>query len=608
MQSHLWTTTIRPEFFVWMEPPAYHLEGQGVVIQNSSKMRIPGMDTEKLDRSVELLQEHKDEWARLPIPKKIELLLQVRSRLGERAEKWVETSAKSKSMDPHSPWVGEEWTTGPWAIAEGINGYLDTLQALAAGRLLKPKKVSTRPDGQVVARIFPANIFNVIMLNGIHADVWMQPGVSAADLESHMGAFYRQEDPSGKVSLVLGAGNVTSIAPLDAIYKLYACGQVVLLKLSPVNDCVGPILEDVFAPLIEAGFLQCAYGGADVGKYLVQHAGIDEIHITGSAHTHDSIVFGSEPEGAERKRLNQPLISKPITSELGGVGPVIIAPGKWSRADIRFQAENVVTMKLHNNGYNCVASQVLILPESWNQREEFLDAVRDLMRRLPPRPAFYPGATERHQEALAAHANVEQFSADETRLLITDVDPNAENVYCFNKEFFGAVFAQTSLPGKDAAEFLRNAVDFCNRKLSGTLGATLIVHPRTIKELGPALDNSIAALRYGSVGVNIWNAAAFLLAQASWGAYPGHSFADIQSGMGVVGNSFLFDKPEKTVARGCFYPFPRSWLHGESSFFPRPPWFVTNKTAHLTTKRVAMFAASPGYRHLPGILISALLG
>ena len=54
-----------------------------------------------------------------------------------------------------------------------------------------------------------------------------------------MAAFYRERGPHGGVALVLGAGNVNSIPPLDALYRLIARGQVVLLKMNPVNDYLG---------------------------------------------------------------------------------------------------------------------------------------------------------------------------------------------------------------------------------------------------------------------------------------------------------------------------------------------------------------------------------
>jgi aldehyde dehydrogenase (NAD(P)+) len=566
------------------------------------------MDTLKLDQYLQVLQDHKNEWACLPVPEKLALLDQIRLRLADRSEALVQASIRGTQMQPGTPVEGEEWTLGPWTLAEGINGYRDTLRALANGRVLMPKKIHTRSNGQVAARIFPNTIFDKILLNGISGEVWMQPGVTESNLKEKMAAFYHQEDPQGKVTLVLGAGNVSGIPPRDVLYRLFGLGQVVILKMSPVNDYLGPVFEDIFAPLFQAGYLRFAYGGVEVGDYLVHHPGVEEIHMTGSARTYQAILFGSGPEGEERKRRNTPFLQKPFTGELGGVTPTILVPGKWSKADIQFQAENVVTMKLQNASFNCAATQVLVLADTWDQRDEFLEAVRKLMRSAQPRKSYYPGADRRQQEALAAHPEAELLGGDVPRTLITGLDPNAENELCFQKEFFSPVFAQTSLPGQDPAEFLRNAIWFCNEKLYGTLGVTILIHPKTLKQLGTDFESALTDLHYGSIGVNVWNAAAFLLVQATWGAFPGHSSGDIQSGIGFVGNSFLFEQPERTVMRGSFYPFPRTWLHGDPAFLPKPPWFITNKTAHTTTRGVARITLDPRFRHLPAILLSALRG
>ena len=71
--------------------------------------------------------------------------------------------------------------------------------------------------------------------------------------------------------MVLGAGNITSIAPLDVLYELYANNRVVALKLNPVMDAMLPVYQRIFAPLIDLGVLAIVTGGADVGDYLVHH-------------------------------------------------------------------------------------------------------------------------------------------------------------------------------------------------------------------------------------------------------------------------------------------------------------------------------------------------
>jgi aldehyde dehydrogenase (NAD(P)+) len=70
----------------------------------------------------------------------------------------------------------------------------------------------------------------------------------------------------------------------------------------------------------------------------------------------------------------------------------------------------------------------------------------------------------------------------------------------------------------------------------------------------------------------------------------------------------LFDRAQKAVVRAPFHPFPRSVANREFSLSPRPPWFVTNKTAAVTTRRLTQFAADGRLRHLPGIFASALRG
>ncbi|GIT57760.1 MAG: hypothetical protein Ct9H300mP18_11890 [Candidatus Neomarinimicrobiota bacterium] len=94
----------------------------------------------------------------------------------------------------------------------------------------------------------------------------------------------------------------------------------------------------------------------------------------------------------------------------------------------------------------------------------------------------------------------------------------------------------------------------------GTLGANIIIHPKTIKQLGPDLENIISELKYGSIGINTWCAMAFLTAECTWGAFPGHATNDIQSGNGVVHNTRLFDKPEKTVVLCPIFSIPQKFI------------------------------------------------
>ncbi|GAC1437345.1 MAG: aldehyde dehydrogenase family protein [Chloroflexota bacterium] len=567
----------------------------------------------ELDASIALLQAHKDRWARLRAGDKVAYLLNARMRAPRVAERWVAAATAAKGIPPGSALAGEEWLSGPWALLFALNRLAETLRSVARDGTpgLKPGAVRERPDGQVVVDVFPLTIYDRLLLSGVAAEVWMQPGVTRATLAATMAGFYRQCDPHGRVALVLGAGNIASIPALDVLTKLFNEGCVCLLKLNPVNAYLGPFFAEIFARLIGDGYLRLAYGDAEVGSYLCGHPGIETIHMTGSDRTHDAIVFGTGPEGAAHKANHEPLLHKRITGELGNVSPTIVVPGPWTVADVRFQAAHIATQKMHNAGCNCVAAQVLVLPERWRRTPALLHQVRETLRETP-RHAYYPGAAARQRPFLERYAAAGlRGRPDDAAVpcaVIGPVDPTDVQSVCFQTEAFGGMLAWTPLPATNAADYLRRAVQLCNETLKGTLGANIIIHPTTMRELGPAFDEAIAALRYGCVAVNAWTGMGFLLAQTPWGAYPGHTRADIGSGIGVVHNTYLFDRPQKSVVRGPFYPFPRGLAHGQASLLPKPPWFVTHARAQRVGRGLVRFEARPGLRHLPGIIADALRG
>ena len=116
--------------------------------------------------------------------------------------------------------------------------------------------------------------------------------------------------------------------------------QVVVAKMNPVNDYLGPLLRRAFEPFVERGFVEFAYGGpgarqhalpqqaavgfhgaaiwagghlngtvaacprllAAVGKALCEHPVVESIHLTGSADTYNAIVWGSKDAPVRPRR------------------------------------------------------------------------------------------------------------------------------------------------------------------------------------------------------------------------------------------------------------------------------------------------------------------
>ncbi|MBN9634817.1 MAG: aldehyde dehydrogenase [Actinobacteria bacterium] len=557
--------------------------------------------TALVDQALGDLAEGEKAWAATPLARRRQILDDVQQLAVRHGAEWVEAAVGIKQLNPQSPLVGEEWISGPYPLAAGAAALSASLAKLEAGQSPLNGADFGTAAGRTTVKVLPLNIFDKLLLSGFSAEVWLQPGVSRDEALRTAGLAQRDPGKTNGIGVVLGAGNITSIAPLDTVYELIAHNRVVALKLNPVTDPLLPVLTKVLAPFIALGAVRILTGGADVGTYLVQHDAVDHVHMTGSALTHDAIVFGVGDEGARRKAAGEPILHKGITSELGGVSPTIVVPGKWSRADIEFQANHLATQRLHNNGYNCVASQVVVLSSKWAQRDEFVAALTKAIAAAPNRAAYYPGSDARVAGAEATYPQAQRLG---DRVLV--VDPE-DRTALLNTEYFSPVYGVVDLDS-DGVEFVREATRLANEDFVGTLGVNIVAAPATIKALGKAFDAMIEALHYGTVAVNAWTGVGYLTPHATWGAFPGHTLADVQSGIGVVHNGFLLEKPERTVVRGPFRPSPRSLIGGELSISPKPPWFVNNRTAATTGRLLTAFTGKPSWAKLPAIFVSALRG
>jgi acyl-CoA reductase-like NAD-dependent aldehyde dehydrogenase len=563
---------------------------------------FPATPRAEIDRALADLARTKQRWAELGIPERVALLRDLVVTTAAVAGRWVDAALEAKGIRAGSPQEGEEWLAGPMVTVRNMRLLAESLRDVATlGYPSTPGEPRMVPSGQVAVPVFPASFFDRVLFTGFNAEVWMQPGVTLEGLRDTQAVAYRRP-PAGKVALVLAAGNVSSIGPMDALYKLFAENHVVILKMNPVNEYLGPILGEALRPLVDAGFLRIIYGGAAEGSYLCQHDLVDEIHITGSDKTHDAIVFGSGAEGRRNKASREPINRKRITSELGNVSPIIVVPGPWRAGDLEFHGANLASMLTNNAGFNCNATRVIVQSRSWTDRDRLLGAVRMALAGAPPRRAYYPGAAERFGKFLAAHPDAERFGrpreGELAWMLIAGLDPSQRDDICFTTEAFCSVTSEVALDAPSVVEFIHRAVAFANETLWGSLNAGILVHPRSLRDpaVAAAVEQAIAELRFGSVVVNHWPAISYALVSTTWGAFPGHPVHDIRSGSGVVHNSYLFDRAEKSVVRGPF------------RVFPKPAWFVTNRTAHTIGERMTRFEAAPSFAKLPGLVRAAFRG
>jgi hypothetical protein len=516
-------------------------------------------------------------------------------------DEWLADACAAKGLAPGSAEAGEELFAGVGTLVRMTRLFRDSLRQIArSGQPSFPGPVRQAADGRLRVQVFPDSPFDRVVFPQTTAEVWMQPGVSRDDIVADQAAAYGDPASHAGVSLVLAAGNVASLGPRDVLSKLFVEGKTVVMKANPVNDYLVPHWTRALRPLIDAGVLRIVDGGVAVGQYLTAHPLIDEVHITGSDKTYDAVVFGVGDEGARRKAADEPALDKPVTAELGNVSPVIVVPGKWTRSELQYQAEHVATMLVNNAGFNCLAARVVVTHESWPQRDAFLGALTQVLSQIRTRRAYYPGAAERRAAFVSAHPEAEELGSGPADALpwtfIRGVAPGHQDDICFNVESFCGECAETALAAPSTPAFIDAATAFCNDVVWGTLSASILVSPTTLKEPGvaDALDRSVADLRYGAIGVNVWHGLVFAIGSTTWGAYPGHPRTDIQSGSGVVGNAMMFDRPQKSVVRGPFRARPK------------PPWFATATGSYDVMRKFVAFEADPSAARIPGLLYSAM--
>lgn len=542
---------------------------------------------DQADAIVQQIAAQKHLWVQVSLPDRITYLKQCIQGMAAVAEPWVAANCQAKGIVLGSQLEGDEWFAGLLPVVAYLQNLVKSLEQSG-----QPRPIRWREhNGQAIAQVFPDNRLDTLLWTGYQGEVWLEPGKPATQASA-----YRQ--PQGRLALVLGAGNQAAIPPLDSLYKLFVENQVVILKMNPVNAYLGPLLLQAFQVLHRDVFFAVVYGGAELGEFLCQHSLVDTLHITGSHRTYDAIVWGHTPaEQADRKHRQQPLNPKPITAELGCVTPVIVVPGQWSKDELAYQARHVASMVVNNASFNCVAAKVVITAAGWAQRQAFLHALRQELAIAPARVAYYPGAEQRYQAFLDRYpqAQVVGDCTDTTVpwTIFPDV-PAQAGEYALSAEAFCGVLAEVSLEATEPGEFLRQAVAFVNQQVWGTLSCTMLIDPRTQQQLHLEMEQAIADLRYGTIGINVWGGVIFGLPALTWGAFPGHPASNIESGQGVVHNRYLFDYPQKSVLRSPFRQLTT------------PVWFTRHANLRLVARQFFQLMLDPNPINLTKVVIASL--
>ena len=523
-----------------------------------SVIEAPG-DTShrRLDKSIQQLNQAKQEFANLSIDERIQLIDSIYKGYLHVAKRSVQASCAAKGIEFGTPAEGEEWISGPLCVCRHLRLLKESLEQIKKTGTTELPEAESLDNGQLSIPVFPNSLIDKALFKGVTIDMRLQKGVDKASLKSRRASFYRDKPHDGKVVVVLGAGNLSCIPAMDVLTKMFNEGKTCILKMNPVNAYLGYFIEEAFKDAIEKKYLAVVYGSVEQAKYLIQHEGVDEIHITGSNNTHDYIYWGPPGrERVERMARNNPIVKKNGTSSLGNISPVIVYPGNYSKEELEYQAEDIAGSLNFNSGFMCSVPVAIITASHWEQRNTFLDLLEQKIAQLEQRRAYYPGAKERWQSAVMSSMDFKVLGEEKQHCTpwaiakgLTEEDQDFE---IYQHEPFCSVVTETVIDTENGIEFLEKATQFVNNKLWGTLSASIIIDPRSAsnEQVSKSLETSIESLEYGTVAINSsFTALSFLTATAAWGGYPGSVLSNIQSGTGWMHNTSMVEGIEKMVAR-----------------------------------------------------------
>ena len=481
---------------------------------------------------------------------------------------------------------GEEWLGGPFASTIALQYYIDFLRnnTVITEDLINDNKIHIFPNKPIEKLLFPF----------ITADMHFSKNMSKSDIINSRGFGTRLGFKNG-ISLILGAGNVSSIPLLDTIYDMVVNRHCILLKLNPVNEYLKPVFEKVFENFISRGFMVVTTGDINVSSYMTAHSGITNMHLTGSDKTYENIVYGSTLNEKDKgKKTLSKKNKKPFTTELGNVTPFIIHPGKWSTSEIKYQARKIVTAKLNNNGFNCIAAQVIVLPKNWKQSQQLVEAIKKQLATEKDRLAYYPNSTETLKRL---KSNKTIFQENDltcaTPHLTKDLDLND---YYEKNEVWSSTLFFKYLEHDNDLDYVNKAVSYVNQDVWGNLGVAVLIKKHDSKKVKDITKNYVDNLKYGTIAINEWPALGFIIPTMPWGGYPGNKDSDIQSGQGYVHNAYFFESPLKGVLYSKF-KLP----------IVDPVWFTSNKKGSKVFKYLTYYQIENSKINLIKLIFSALI-
>ncbi|MBO0677435.1 aldehyde dehydrogenase family protein [Mycolicibacterium sp. S2-37] len=173
-----------------------------------------------------------------------------------------------------------------------------------------------------------------------------------------------QPSPLGVVG-VIGPWNFPVNLTVLPAAAAFAAGNRVMIKMSEVTSNTAALMQATAPRYFDRSELAIVTGGPDIAA---QFAGLpfDHLFFTGSPSV------GASVQRAAAEHL------VPVTLELGGKNPVVVAPG----ADLHRAAARIAQARMVNGGQVCVCPDYVFVPD--DRVQSFVDTAERTLRAMFP--------------------------------------------------------------------------------------------------------------------------------------------------------------------------------------------------------------------------------
>ena len=240
-----------------------------------------------------------------------------------------------------------------------------------------------------------------------HVKSWMAPRPRHLGWPLQPARAWVMPQPVGVVGII-APWNYPMVTTIPPLAGALAAGNRAIVKVSEFTPATSDCLQKLIAASFPADHVTVVTGDAQVGR-LFASLPFDHLLFTGST------AVGRDVMRAAAENLT------PVTLELGGKSPAILAPD----ADIESAAADIAYGKLLNAGQTCIAPDYALVPRE--RLETFVNSVRAQVERYWPEAARNPQYTsvinERHLARLRGYV----AEARTKGVRVVTIGPEAES-------------------------------------------------------------------------------------------------------------------------------------------------------------------------------------